>query len=140
MTQEKQPRRLAVYCRARCDNSDAIGFSLESQLSDCLEYAQQLRNDGQPLVFLEVQRGGSEPFEGRKRKLRPGLARLVEAIRAEEVEAVISLNWDRLFRSARLGLRFLRICRQHSVSVQIVKIGGAIPGLLEPLLEYLAAR
>jgi hypothetical protein len=77
---QKQPRKLAIYCRARNDDGDAIGLSLETQLNGCLQEASRLPHDGQPLVLLDVQRGANEPFEPRsKAKLRPGLGRLVGA-------------------------------------------------------------
>jgi hypothetical protein len=72
---QKQPRKLAIYCRARNDDGDAIGLSLETQLNGCLQEASRLPHDGQPLVLLDVQRGANEPFEPRSKASGPGSLR-----------------------------------------------------------------
>src|SRR5687768_3015189 len=80
--------RAAITARISTDGQED-GTSVESQLAACRTYCQER---GYDVVMEEPETGSAYSLE------RPGLLRILEAMRAGRVEVVVALALDRLSR------------------------------------------
>jgi site-specific DNA recombinase len=93
--------KTAIYLRVSTNEQVLEGYGLDAQRSKCLAMAEV---KGWEIISEFVDEGisGTKDESG-----RPGLASLLDAIEAEEVNSVIVSSIDRLGRSTRLVLRMV---------------------------------
>lgn len=93
--------KTAIYLRVSTNEQVLEGYGLDAQRTKCLAMAEV---KGWEMVGEFVDEG----ISGKKDESnRPGLASLLDAIEAEEVNSVIVSSIDRLGRSTRLVLRMV---------------------------------
>lgn len=107
--------RAAIYLRTSQDRAET-GLGLERQEEDCRSLAVERGWD-----VTEVFADGSISAYGRK--LRPGYLRLLRAIEADEVDAVISWHTDRLHREPRELEEYLELCERKHVVTHTARTG-----------------
>lgn len=92
--------RAAIYLRVSTDEQ-VSGYGLDLQLSRC-EGMATAKGWGRACVFVDEGVSGTRGVDD-----RPGLAAMLDAIDAGEVDAVIVYALDRLARSTRLVLEYV---------------------------------
>src|SRR5918997_560280 len=107
--------RAAIYCRISKDKVGA-GLGVERQQTDCRALAERL---GWSVVEVFTDNDLSA-YRG---KSRPAYRRMLDAIRAGRVDAVIAWHNDRLHRSPRELEEFIGTCEPRSVPTHCVKAG-----------------
>src|SRR5947209_1128271 len=111
--------RAAIYCRISQDRSDE-GLGVTRQEQDCRAQAKR-RNWTVSEVF--VDNDISAYATTRRRKTRPAYERMMDAIRAGAVGAIIVWHPDRLHRTPRELEDFIDLIEAHKVSVATVTAG-----------------
>lgn len=102
-------RRAVIYTRVSRDDSGE-GRSNERQEQDCRDFAR--------LRHYEVVRVESDvSVSAYSGKTRPAWNRVMDAIRAGEVDLVLAWKVDRLTRTVRELVSIVDLCREHDVSV-----------------------
>jgi site-specific DNA recombinase len=105
----------AVYARISHDK-EGTGQKVDDQIADCRALAER-----QGMVVVEVFRDDSISASSGKR--RPGYEKLLAAIRADEIDAVIVTETERLDRRLRYMLDYLEACVDHDVETHTVRAG-----------------
>lgn len=108
-------QRAAIYCRISKDKVGA-GLGVERQVADCRELAARL---GWTVVEV-FEDNDISAFSGKR---RPNYRRMLEAIRAGRVDAVLAWHTDRLHRSPRELEEYISVCEPRSVPTHCVKAG-----------------
>jgi len=106
---EPASRRTIGYVRVSTDDQAANGVSLAAQEGRIRAYAVAQAREVDEIVI--------DSGESAKTLDRPGIARLLAAIRSGEVGAVIVLKLDRLTRSVRDLDTLLELTRKHDVAL-----------------------
>ena len=112
---EQTTVRAAVYCRISMDRTGA-GLGVARQRADCEKLAHHL---GWRIVDLYVDNDVSA-YSGRA---RPEYERLLKAIDAGQVNAVVAWHQDRLNRSPLELERLIALLEERDVAVQTVTSG-----------------
>jgi DNA invertase Pin-like site-specific DNA recombinase len=113
---DAQTHRAAVYLRISEDRRDGAG--VERQEKECREKAQAL---GWPIIEVFTDNDISASSFSRKR--RTDHERMVEAIKAGRVNAVIAWDSDRMFRQPAEHERYIKLCQTHGVANAAVRVG-----------------
>jgi site-specific DNA recombinase len=102
-----------IYARLSRDQTGE-GESVATQTAD----AQQLaRARGWEVTAVYVDGSISAAYEGK----RPEFLRMLAAVDAGEVDAIIGRNWDRMTRNRRDDLAFIEACEQHRVHLAFTR-------------------
>jgi site-specific DNA recombinase len=130
-------KRAAIYTRVSREDSAKRGHSLTGQADLCRSYAER---EGYQVVLELREEGisGATPFAE-----RPEGARLVEAIRKREVDAVICYAVDRLSRDSVEGQVLNSLWQSIGVELHALDAGGKIEGknnLLLAIKSIIAAE
>lgn len=104
--------RAAIYVRVSTDEQSKSGLGLADQLGKCDAYCR--------LREYAVDRVIEDPGYSGKDLKRPGMAQLLRAIRAKEVEVVVVAKLDRLTRSTRDLDELLEGFKAHGVELASV--------------------
>lgn len=107
--------RAALYCRISRDRVGA-GLGVERQEGDCRALAETL---GVRIVAVHTDNDLSA-YSG---KPRPGYRKLLEQVRAGEVDTVLCWHTDRLHRSPTELEEWIDAAQIHGVQVHTVKAG-----------------
>jgi DNA invertase Pin-like site-specific DNA recombinase len=102
-------RRVIGYARVSTDEQASQGVSLAAQEARIRAYAVAQARELDEMI---VDAGQSA-----KTLQRPGIARILAAIRAGEIEALIVLKLDRLTRSTRDLADLLELAAKHDVAL-----------------------
>lgn len=113
--------RLIGYVRVSTDDQVADGHSLDQQPERLRAYCEQ---NGHQLLDVITDKGVSASVPIRR---RAGGAQVLEALKAPDVDGVIVIRLDRLFRSALDGMEFLYRT--------LPKLRKKVVSLGEPLLD-----
>nr|MBF6592057.1 recombinase family protein [Ktedonobacterales bacterium] len=105
------PCRVAAYLRVSTDEQAESGLGLGDQQRRCVAQAVA---KGWPAPVIYRDAGVSGTREATK---RPALARLLEAARRGELDAIIVLSLDRLGRKTRLVLDLVEQLGAHGVAL-----------------------
>jgi DNA invertase Pin-like site-specific DNA recombinase len=108
-------KRAAIYMRS---SKDAADIAVEIQRPQLLGYAQTHGYSVAPeheFVDLVLSGSGDETT-------RPGLFRLLHAVRAQQLDAVIALDTSRIARDPEMSAFFHRQCEKHGVAVRYVAV------------------
>lgn len=110
--------RAAVYCRVSSAKQAEDGDSLAVQKSVCEQYCA---DKGYDLVgtFIDAAKSGTLPY-----RRRPALRSLMGRVEHGDVDLIVVLKLDRLFRSLRGFYEALRILEDHHVRWECVKEHG----------------
>ena len=111
--------RAAIYCRISQDRSDE-GLGVARQEKDCRAQAQR-RKWTVSEVF--VDNDVSAYTTTKRRKKRPAYERMMGAIRAGTVDALLVWHPDRLHRTPRELEDFIDLIEEHKVTVASVAAG-----------------
>lgn len=109
--------RAAVYARISLDKSGE-GAGVERQREDC---ARLIEQRGWTLA-AEFEDNSISATDTRKR--RPGFEALLAAIAGGELDMVVAWAWDRLSRNRRDEVSLIEACKEHGVSVALVRGAG----------------
>ena len=111
-------QRAVGYVRVSTEEQVDVGLSLEAQKAALSAYATMR---GLELVELIEERGVSA---GKAMAVRPGGARLIDAVDRGRVSSVIAVKLDRLFRDAQDCLAVTRAWERKGVALHLVDLGG----------------
>ena len=107
--------RAAVYCRISKDKVGA-GINAAGQQADCRPLADSLGwTVGEVFTDNDISAYSGKP--------RPAYRRMLDAIRAGQVDAVLAWHTDRLHRSPTELEEYISICEPRSVPTHCVKAG-----------------
>jgi DNA invertase Pin-like site-specific DNA recombinase len=108
-----RPRRCAIYTRKSSDEGLEQDFnSLDAQREACEAYIRSQAGEGWSLVRTGYDDGG---YSGGTLD-RPGLAQLLEDIRARKLDTVVVYKVDRLTRSLSDFAKIVEVFDAHGVS------------------------
>ncbi len=113
---DTEPLRAAIYLRISEDRRDGAG--VERQEKECRELADRL---GWPVV--EVYQDNDISASSFSRKRRTDHERMVEAIKAGRINAVIAWDSDRMFRQPSEHEPYMKLCQQCGVQNAAVRVG-----------------
>lgn len=111
---EHAPQRAALYLRVSTEDQ-ALGFGLDVQRERCAAMATV---KGWPVVATFSDEGISGAKDASQ---RPGLAALLAAVEAGQIDAVIVLALDRLARRTRIVLELVEALGRAGVALVSVK-------------------
>lgn len=103
--------RTAAYVRVSTEEQARSGLGLAAQLARCVAMTT-VKDWPQPRVFADEGISGTKDT-----RRRPGLAQLMDAVSAGEVDAVIINSLDRLGRKTRLVLELVDEFNRYGVSL-----------------------
>jgi DNA invertase Pin-like site-specific DNA recombinase len=107
--------RAAVYCRISKDKVGA-GINAAGQQADCRPLADSLGwTVGEVFTDNDISAYSGKP--------RPAYRRMLDAIRAGRVDAVLAWHTDRLHRSPTELEEYIGVCEPRSVPTHCVKAG-----------------
>jgi site-specific DNA recombinase len=107
--------RAAIYCRISQDRTgEALGVARQR------EDAEKLCTDRGWAVAEVLVDNDLSAYSGRA---RPGYTRLLDAVRAGEVDAIVAWHPDRLHRSPRELEDFVELVEEHKVAIATVRSG-----------------
>ena len=107
--------RAAVYCRISTDKVGA-GINAAGQQADCRPLADSLGwTVGEVFTDNDISAYSGKP--------RPAYRRMLDAIRAGRVDAVLAWHTDRLHRSPTELEEYIGVCEPRSVPTHCVKAG-----------------
>lgn len=109
------PVRAAIYARISQDRS-AEAAGVDRQVTLCRKKAKEL---GWP-VLEAYQDNDTSAYS---RKPRPAYRRMLEDIRAGDINAVVAWHPDRLYRRLQDLADFVDLCQEYSVQVDTVQTG-----------------
>jgi DNA invertase Pin-like site-specific DNA recombinase len=112
-----EPLKAGIYLRISEDRRDGAG--VERQEKECREKADAL---GWPVVDKFEDNDISASAYSRKR--RDDYERMVEAIKAGRVNAVIAWDSDRMFRQPAQHEKYIKLCQQYGVQNAAVRVGN----------------
>ena len=110
--------KAALYCRVSTEEQAKEGVSLEAQERALRAYCD-MRGLEAAEVIVDAGVSAGKPLVA-----RPGGSRLLEAVRAREVGAVVVWKLDRLFRNASECLVVTDTWDREGVAVHLVDLGG----------------
>lgn len=102
-------QRVALYIRVSTEEQALYGASLAAQEEELLRYAQ-VNNMKVVKVYRDEGISGSKPA-----MKRPGMAELLEDIKADKIDMVIFTKLDRWFRNVKEYFKMQDILDQHKV-------------------------
>jgi site-specific DNA recombinase len=108
---ESRTVRAAIYIRVSTDGQARSGLGMEAQEGRCRREVQA-RGWSEPTLYTDAGISGAKG-----ERHRPGLARLLSAVRAGAVDVVIIYRIDRLGRSVPIVLETVEEISQHAVVV-----------------------
>lgn len=126
-TRRPEQHRSAIYGRSATGDR----ASLDRQLQRCANYCSQVLGSTPVVVFEDSGKSGMS-------RTRPGLNRLVSAIRSGQVTDVIVEDMARLARSLTYEMDLLELCRTNSVIVHQTVQNS--PVLMSDLVQTEAER
>jgi site-specific DNA recombinase len=103
------PKRVVIYCRVSTEDQAQHGYSLDSQLKECQDYAARER-------WVVVGHQQDEGISGASLD-RPGLDRIREMARDREVDVLLTYDLDRLSR---------KLAYQILIEEELSKVGVAV--------------
>jgi site-specific DNA recombinase len=109
-------RRSIAYLRVSTEDQARDGVSLDAQEARISAYARAMEFD-----VSEVIRDAGESAKSLK---RPGIARIIEHVRAGSVDRVIVAKLDRLTRNVRDLADLIDLCARHDVA--LVSVGETL--------------
>jgi site-specific DNA recombinase len=104
--------KAAIYVRVSTDEQSKSGLGLSDQLGKCDAYCR--------LREYAVDRVVEDPGYSGKDLKRPGMAQLLRAIRAKDIDVVVVAKLDRLTRSTRDLDELLEGFKAHGVELASV--------------------
>lgn len=104
---EKRDRRVAIYLRVSTEEQAKSGLGMDAQKRRCRQRAEE-HSSLEPTIYMDEGISGAKD----ERK-RPGLAHLLQAVRAGEVDMVIIYRLDRLGRTTRIILDLVEEISRH---------------------------
>ena len=108
--------RAATYARISLDRTgEAAG--VERQRDDCTALVEQ-RGWTLAATFTD------NSISAKGTRKRPGFESLLTAVERDEVDVIVAWAWDRLSRNRRDEVALIDACRQHHVSVALVRGAG----------------
>lgn len=110
------PLHAALYLRISEDRRDGAG--VERQEKECRELATRL-----DWPVAEVFTDNDISASSFSRKRRTDYERLVEAIQADRIDAVITWDSDRMFRQPSEHEPYMKLCQAHDVQNAAVRVG-----------------
>ncbi len=117
-TTGREVKRAALYVRVSTEDQAKEGYGLTVQRERCR--AQVIAKGWTPAgEYADEGISGTKDTEG-----RPGLAALLEACEAGEVDAVVTLALDRLGRNTAIVLRLVE--RLNAAGVELVSCNEAL--------------
>jgi DNA invertase Pin-like site-specific DNA recombinase len=115
--QNKSPKRTAIYIRVSSDKQSASGLGLESQSDRCRAYCEMAG-----LESVEVFR--DDISTGVPLGKRPAGKRMLELIDNGEINTIVTLKLDRVFRSVLETLQSVKKWKEQGVAFHIVDFEG----------------
>lgn len=109
--------KTAVYIRVSTGDQSN---SLEMQLAKCKQFCE-FQNREIVAVFTDEDVSAARNFES-----RPGGQKLIRAIRKGEVQSVVSLKLDRMFRSVTDGLLTIEDWYKKGITIALLDYGGHV--------------
>ena len=103
------------YCRVSTTRQADEGESLEHQASAIRSFCAA-RFPGFE-VQIEVDRVSGRTIR------RPGIRKIIEAVKRRNCRAVVAVAWDRLFRNLRDGREFIDLCDSCDTAVVAIRTG-----------------
>jgi site-specific DNA recombinase len=110
------PLRAAIYARISSDRTRE-GLGVERQRNDCLALAAA---KGWNVVHVFDKDNDVSAYSGKPRK---DYERLLEAVKADQIDVIVAWHPDRLHRSPRELEYFIDLVEQHGVRVETVQAG-----------------
>jgi site-specific DNA recombinase len=111
-----EPLRTALYLRISEDRRDGAG--VERQEKECRELADRLGWE-----VVAVFEDNDISASATSRKVRTDYQRMVEAIEAGQISAVIAWHSDRMFRQPAEHEPYMKLCQKHGVQNAAVRVG-----------------
>lgn len=111
-----EPLRAGIYLRISEDRPDGAG--VERQEKECRERAERL--GWQVVKVFEDNDISASSFS---RKARSDYQRMVEAIKAGQINAVIAWDSDRMFRQPSEHEPYMKLCQRYGVQNAAVRVG-----------------
>ncbi len=116
MVRGTEPLSAGIYLRISEDRRDGAG--VERQEKECRELADRL---GWPVV--EVFRDNDISASAYSRKRRTDHERMIEAIKAGRINAVVAWDSDRMFRQPSEHEPYMKLCQHFGVQNAAVRVG-----------------
>lgn len=110
--------KIAAYTRVSTDEQAMHGVSLDAQHQAIRAYCA-MRGLAEPVIIVDAGVSAGKPLAK-----RDGGRRVLELVRSGEVDAVVSLKLDRLFRDCADCLDVVREWDQRDVALHLVDLGG----------------
>lgn len=101
--------KTAIYCRVSTEGQEQDGTSLQTQLEACQEYCKT--------KGYEVAYQFSEAWSGLSLE-RPKLNELRDAVRSDNIDAVVVYSLDRFSRDPVHGVILMQELEKHEVSLE----------------------
>jgi site-specific DNA recombinase len=108
--------RAAIYTRISLDKSGE-GAGVERQAEDCAKLIAQRG-------WVQVADHSDNSISAAGKRRRPGFDALIAQIERGELDVVVAWAWDRLSRNRRDEVRLIEACKEHGVSVTLVRGAG----------------
>lgn len=107
--------RAGIYARIS-DDREGAGLGVERQTQDCLKLAKELG-------WRVIETYPDNDLSAYSGKRRDGYERMLEDLRSEHIDAILTWHNDRLHRSPRELEDFIDVVEQHGVEIHTVKGG-----------------
>lgn len=111
-------KKAIAYVRVSTQEQAKSGLSLEAQEKSLRAYCE-LRNLDLQKVVIDASVSGGKPLSS-----RPGGSEVVEAVNRKEVEVVVALKLDRVFRNTADCLVTTEQWTKKGVSLHLTDMGG----------------
>lgn len=122
--------KAALYIRVSTQEQAINGVSLAAQEEKLLAYCQ-LSGMGPAAVIREEGVSGSRPLA-----TRPGGAELLKLVARKEIEHVVTMKLDRLFRDAADALNQTKAWDKAGVALHLVDMGGQTLNTASPMGRF----
>jgi DNA invertase Pin-like site-specific DNA recombinase len=110
------PRRAAIYTRISLDQTGE-GAGVERQAEDCRKLIEQRE-------WSAVAAHSDNSISAAGKRRRPGFDALLGQVERGELDVIVAWAWDRLSRNRRDEVRLIEACKEHAVSVTLVRGAG----------------
>lgn len=117
--QKRQGNRAVLYIRVSTVQQAEEGISLEAQQERLRAYCT-LRGLEPVAILIEPGKSAFKPLQG-----RPEGKKLLDLIRTKQVDAVVALKLDRLFRNTVDCLQTTEAWDKRGVALHLVDLGGS---------------
>ena len=107
--------RAAIYCRISADQS-GDGEGVDRQEQACRELVEESGWD----IAEIITDNDISAYSGKR---RPGYERLLRLIESDQIDAVVAIHTDRLYRRPRDLERLVDALENHKITVRTVKSG-----------------